>query len=431
MKNFTRWLLTLVLVAIPMMVVVNTASANTELVPASRLVAPYVTLETGRSTFLFLINNSSHDLRGQQSASGASVRGAVHVEFYSKSCNRNNTFVRLSPNDIDQLNVTTSNATVINNDASKVGFADIDVRAGGAGFSFGEVLAAPGIQSNSLIGHVVIADTSSGFTLSYPMAASLGSAATGSGNTIVTRDGSGNAAAAGWTGRYEAYPNHIMVPGFYAEGGSGAGAITASFLTVVSPADGNWYGSVLDVGEGPGQELQSGQAGGPPVGATLMNLGINMFDGCENAFSSPQNAHMLADALSSANVLGTNANRSIWTTACAGLVPGKDELSGIEIGWIDISNTSCARGGVSSTANGACVQTATSASLGRYRGIVGVLWEASLATASLIGGDVARLWGDSDSIVQTETGCQDTGGGAVTPCPYNLTGANGASGILP
>lgn len=447
MKTVTRWLLTLLLVASPMMAVIHTASANTELVPASRLVAPYVTLESGRSTFLFLINNSALDLRG--TASAARV-GAVHIEFYSKSCTRNNTFDRLSPNDIDQINVTTSNATVINADASKVGFADIDVRSGNAGFNFGEALGATAIQANVLLGQVVVADSSSGFTLSYPMAGSLGTGsgalgtsgsigATGSQNVIATRDGAGNAVA--WAGRYEPFPSHIMVPGFYAEGGSGAGAILASYLTVVSPADGNWYGATgggVNFGEGPGQELGSGNAGGPPVGATLMSLGINMWDGCENPFSSPQNVHMLADALSSTNVLGGNANRSIWTTACAGAVPGLDELSGLPIGWIDIVNTSCVRGGTNPIPNaGPCAQNTNVVTSARARGIVGVLFETSTVTGSLVGGDVARAWGDSDSIVQNETGCANSAGGTATGgsvaslCNYSLTGANGIAGILP
>lgn len=443
MKTCTRWLLTLVLAAVPMMAVVNSASANSELVPASRLVAPYVTLETGRSTFLFLINTSALDLRGTASATRV---GAVHIEFYSKSCTRNNTFDRLSPNDIDQVNVTTSNATSINADASKVGFADIDVRSGNAGVNFGEALGAAGIQANVLLGQVVVADSSSGFTLSYPMAAALGSAsssgplgnsgsigASGSQGVIVTRDGSGNANAAGWAGRYEPFPSHIMVPGFYAEGGSGAGAVLSSFMTVVSPADGNWYGGTEDIGEAPGQELGSGVAGGPPVGATLMSLGINMWDGCENPFSSPRNAHMVATALSdAAQGLGPNANRSIWTTACAGAVPGLDELSGLPIGWIDIVNTSCVRGGVSAIPNaGPCNQTVNVATSARTRGIAGVLFETSTVTGSLVGGDVARAWGDSDSIVQSQTGCEDSLNAAVTPCRYNLTDANGVGGMLP
>jgi hypothetical protein len=243
MKTFTRWLGALLLVATPaiMMVAIDFASANTELVPASRLVAPFVSVTSTRPTFLLITNASSKNLVGNTTATG--VDGSIHLEFYNKSCTRTDRFIHLSPNDIDQIDVVATDL----DGGQTVGFVDIDVRAD-------DGAASTSIQENALMGTVVITDTAADFALSYPMAASIGSARLGADFPIVTRDTSSGFALA-WTGRYEPFPTTIMVPGFYALGGTGAGAITESLLAIASPADGNWYGGSSGFGEAPGQQL--------------------------------------------------------------------------------------------------------------------------------------------------------------------------------
>lgn len=430
MKTCTRWLLALLLVATPMLAAIPFASANTELAPASRLVAPLVTLETGRSTFLLITNVSTLELTGTLDATDNNPAGVVHIEFYSKACTPSSDNITLSARDIDQLNVTSTNASSVFADSSKLGFADIDVREAA-------LISSTSRQANALLGEVVITDTVADFALSYPMASSLGSAATGaatsaSAGSIVARGGSG--LAANWTGRYEPFPSRIFVPGFYAEGGTGQGAVsTAStaplgtILAVVSPADGNWYGGSADLGEAPGQSLTA-----LPSGAVLISAGINVWDGCEQVQNFPKTGHTIMDTLG--NLFGTYANRDTapWT-ACPGVKPSKDELSGNPVGWIDVPNVSCSRNDNENVAagigTGACTTAAPTASLGKARGLVGVLFETTTVKSgtTLQGGDVARLWGDFSSISQTQTGCATSDGGtsAGTWCPYSF--ATGSS----
>lgn len=431
MKIYTRWLLVLLLVAAPAIAVVHTASANTELVPASRLVAPLVTLEPGRNTFFLLTNVSALELTGTASTT---VTGVVHVEFYSKACSPSSDNVPLSAGDIDQLNVTSTNANSIFADSSKLGFADIDVRSAA-------LITSTGVQANALLGEVVISDTVADFTLSYPMASSLGSAASGVGTAIVTRNGAG--AAANWTGRYEPFPTRIFVPGYYAEGGTGGGAIsTAStpplgtLLAVVSPADGNWYGgtdTAVEVGEAPGQSLTA-----IPVGSVLIQSGILVWDGCEHQQNFPKSGHTIMDSLG--NLFGAFVNRDTanagagWGDACSDPKPTVDADSnsgGVPLGWIDIPNNSCARNDNANTsggiATGACTTGALTLTLAKPRGIVGVLMEVAtvVGTGVLKGADVARAWGDFSTIT-TQTGCKDSANGTLSGCSYSL-----ATGIAP
>lgn len=415
MKTCTRWLLVLLLLATPMLAAIPFASANTELAPASRLVAPLVTLETGRSTFFLLTNVSSLQLTGTQDTADNNPAGVVHVEFYSKGCSPSSDNVALSEHDIDQLNVTATNASSINADSTKLGFADIDVRTGAQ-------LSATSRQANALLGEVVITDTSSDFALSYPMASSLGSSTTGAASTgttgnIVTRGTTGLAAT--WTGRYEPFPSRIYVPGFFAEGGTGAGSISSSLLAVVSPADGGWYGGgSTGVGEAPGQSLTA-----LPSGAVLISAGINVYDGCEQVQNFPKTGHTIMDSLG--NLFGAFAQRN-WN-ACPGTKPAIDELSGVPVGWVDIPNGSCSRNDnenvTAGIGTGACTTAAPSTTTGKARGIVGVLYEVTVVSSSSTkGADVARAWGDFSSISQTQTACTTSDGGtsAGTKCPYSF-----------
>lgn len=400
MKTFTRWLLALLLVATPMLVALQFASANTELVPSSRLVAPYYDISGSRSTFYLLTNVSTTNLINNAVGSA----GAVHVEFYDKTCTRNDTTVDLSPGDIDQLNVV---AGILPSGSTR-GFSDIDVRASNASLA-----DSTSVRVNALLGEVVITDSAADFALSYPMAASLGSsAASAVGSTIVTRGTDARALA--WTGRYEPFPTRLFVPGFYAEGGTGAGAILNTILAVVSPADGFWYGGTSDVGEAPGQPLAG------PAGTFLIDApGVLVWDGCEHNTSKTLQDHAVIDSLG--NLFGTSVNRTLfpWVSPCGATFAGVDERSGNPVGWIDIPNSSTSR---SQTAAGSATNS------GRVRGLVGVLFESTTvaSTAPIAGGDVARLWG-SFTTITSQSSCQDSGGGSTgANCSYSF-----ATGVAP
>ena len=391
MKSFTRWLFVLLLVVTPMMVAIDFASANTELVPAARLVAPYVTIETGRSTFLMLVNVSSLSL--VKNATGAV--GGVHLEFYDKTCIRSSTTINLSAKDIDQVNVNDVIAGALA--TSKIGFVDIDVRDTTV---FSSPLAASSIRLNALMGEVVVTDSQSDWALAYPMASSIGSASGGTNTSvIVTRNSSG--AAIAWSGRYEAYPNRLFVPLFFAEGSP----VTGTFLAVVSPADGNWHGNGNPTAgansEAPGENLVASS------GTTLINAGAVVFDGCEQHADRPVTGHTLMDTLG--NLFGSSAvNRANWSASncSATTFPGLDELSGNPVGFIDLPN-------VSTTVKGA-------SGIGFRRGMVGIFFEVVAKQT-----DVVRLWADPASVTG-QTGCTFSNpssgvGGGATPCPYTLT----------
>jgi hypothetical protein len=424
MKTFTRWLGALLLVATPviMMVAIDFASANTELVPASRLVAPFVSVTATRPTFLLLTNATTKELLGTQSAT---VDGSIHLEFYNKSCTRTDRSIHLSHFDIDQIDVVATDLAA----GQTVGFVDIDVRDGDSAVS-------TSIQQNALMGTVVITDTVADFALSYPMAASIGSARGGVGNDIVTRNAASGLADV-WSGRYEAFPTTVMVPGYYAEGGTGGGAITESLLAIASPADGNWYGGNLGLGEAPGQVLTTATA--------LINMPtISVYDGCQQSISRNISGHYIADSL--VTLLSVQLNRDQSTPAPLGWTAGKcgiqfgglDELSGAPVGWVNLPNISCVR-----SANHNVVATSTcagasglpgsgSTGLAKIRGVVGILFEVTQVTGALprAGADVTRLWGDP-STIYNQIGCKTSDGGntdvrigtgspVATGCSYNM-----------
>lgn len=397
MKTFTRWLLVLLLVAVPLMAVIQTASANTELVPASRLVAPLVDISTNRSTFLLLSNVT---VGAPILTTAAGTVGGVHIEYYDKTCSRTSQVVQLSPKDIDQINVT----SLVFPGVSKVGFADIDVRNTTV---YTDPLLASGIRENTLVGQVVITDSASDFALSYPMASSLATSANGGAGGVVVTRGVGGAAAS-WQGRYEGFPTRLYLPGFYAEGGSGAGAVLSTFLAIVSPADGNWHGNGTNTGtlaEAPGENLAA------PSGQTLVTLGTIIFDGCEKSIDRPISGHTIMDSLG--NLFGSAVNRDTapWTVANCGVVyPGVDEAGAVPLGWMELPNTSTALKGSSGT---------------RVRGLVGVFFETATGAAGQKVGDVARLWGDPTTLT-SQAGCtfsSSSGGGpgGATACLYSFS----------
>jgi hypothetical protein len=418
MKTFTRWLLVLLLVAIPMMAVVQTASANSELVPASRLIAPYVTNSTsatapvaGQATFLLLSNVTW--------TGGPNTAVNVHLEFYDKTCVRTDRTIVLSIGDTDQFNVTNTITM-----ASGHGWVDIDARSGAGG------LGDPSVQQNQLVGQVLIADTSNDYAFSYPMAASVGSTATGVGGvaaTIVTRNSSGNAVT--WTGRYEPFPTRLILPAYFAE--QTAAPAIVGFLAVASPADGNWYGqgaastictTATGCGEAPGEDLAGT--------GNLITSGTQVWDGCEHAASFPQSGHYVSGTLGGTVAvnnfgIGTLGNRTAWaplgtgtcTSGPSGFPQPDRDLSGEPVGWIDFPNTSVVKRGLAITGTA------------RARGMVGVFFETSLGTGKL--GDASRLWGDRASI-NSQVGCRSSANAAILPlataagqCTYNIVAPDG------
>lgn len=436
MKSFTRVLLLLLLVVAPVLGVVATASANTELVPASRLVAPFIDISSGRDTFLVLTNVSRFIpltrtpfsvSTGSPAVTIASSLGwGVHLEFYDQTCSRTDRVVDLSPQDVDQLDFLVNpnmtgvlaggTASATQSGVAGRAFIDIDVR------TVPSQTGDPSVQANVLLGTVVISDFANDFALAYPAASSIGSAQNGIGNTIVTRDGSGTAVT--WTGRYEAFPPRVMVPGFFAEGtgtGPNAGQVFTTFWVMAAPADGNWSGidsndpnGDLNTGEAPGQGIGDGGEGGLLISGTGL-----LFDGCEHSISKPLTAHYLNNSLGA--IFGTtNTDRANWTKAnCdAGNFPGLDEFSGQAVGWVDFTNNITSKGTIGSTRP----TSSTTGGIGvnRKRGIVGVFVENIIGgTPALHLGDVTRLWGDcsftgDESVASaTKRTCTNSGGGAT------------------
>lgn len=412
MKTFTRWLLTLALAAFPMMAVVNTASANSELVPASRLVAPLYDISGGRNTFFLLTNTSVFRLNGFVPGSV----GAVHVQFYDKTCAPGSTVVNLSEHDIDQLNVTAGIVAA----GSTQGFADIDVRVNPA-----DVANSTSIQMNGLLGEVVIVDPAGDWALSYPMASVVGSSRLGGGlgGAIVTRQITGLPLA--WTGRYDPLPNRLFLPGFYAEGGApaAAGSIGASFLSIVSPADGNWYGSRLpadtNIGEAPGQPL----AAPLPAGQWLVNLiGIHVWDGCEHQLDRQQQGHTVMGSLGT--LFGPALNRGFpWATGagCSPVAfPTNDDANiTVPVGWIDLPSNSRVL-----SATTAFHPLADQAAGNPLRTLAGVFFETTNVNAATItAADTARLWGSRVGLDPGLVICRDSAGAPtfglpVTGCKY-------------
>jgi hypothetical protein len=352
MKSCTRWFLALLVVAAPLMMVVHSASANTELVPAARLLGPYWDVSGSRSTLLLLTNASlAVDLTGPQ--------GRVHLEFYDKTCSRHNVPIELSPGDIDQFDLKNSptDLTQITTLPSKKGWIDVDVRSGSGGRD------RPSIQYNVLMGTIVISDSASDFALAYPMASSIGSSSQGVGGDIVTRSGT----SVQWSGRFEPFPSRVFVAAFFADGGP---LNTTSQLLIAGPANGN-FGGLSDgtVGEAPGADLG---------GATtiLIDSEPQIFDGCENFQSTQLFGHYIDGSLTALFGAGF-VDQSNWNTGTncgTSVFPNVDEVSGAFVGWIEIPNL---------------VESST----GFPRGLVGVLAQSASA-GSVQQGDVGRLWGD-------------------------------------
>jgi hypothetical protein len=455
MRSLFRGILVTLAAAALVFGVMAPAFANTELVPASRLIAPFLDISSGRDTF-YLITNVSQSLNLNQvaflNASGTTIGPyGVHLEHYGQSCLRIDESTGLTPTDIDQFDLLVNSvarnaigagqalgsvtASSTQSGVAGRGWTDIDVRRGS-----GTLTASTSVQANVLLGLVVITDAGGDFALAYPMASVIGTssvttstgAAGAIGGPIVTRNAAGTPTL--WTGRYEPLPYRLFVPAFFAEGtdstGPNAGQTFSAFLAIAGPPDGNW--SNIGNGEAPGQSTGAN--------ATNPNLKLNfiIYDGCEKNFSDNKNSHYLNNTY--AALFGANTNRANWTTAVCGVAfGGRDELSQQAVGWIDITNTavSCGDG-----AAGCPVLTAAlnnpNVGVGQPRGMVGITIENVTATNLKIG-DVTRLWGDPSPwgnpalIVPGSGVIPATCSTGVLPCSYSLvdrvnhndTGQNG------
>jgi len=425
MRAFTRLMIVMLLVGAPLLGVMSSASANTELVPASRLVAPFIDISSGRDTFL-LITNVSNWLPltrtafniGPIGTPGVTVADTlgltVHLEFYAANCTTSSRTIDLTPSDIDQLDLLVnpsligslpgkSPATAFESGVAGRGWVDIDIRrAPGLALS-------QSVQANVLLGTVVISDFANDFAFAFPMAASVGSSATGLGGVIVTRS-----PAILWSGRYEAFPPRLFVPAYFAEGiGTGAnlGQVFSTFLAVAAPADGNWSGidsrdgnATLNNGEPPGLTIGAGGT----IGGDLINIPNSiLFDGCEEFQDRALNGHFINHSLGS--IYSTvSLDRANWTAAnCVNhIFPGLDEFSGQAVGWVDLPN------GLLSNNVAGRSSAATTGGIGvnRPRGMVGVFVENIVGgTPALHLGDATRLWGDC-AFTQVEQANQ--------PCTY-------------
>ncbi len=416
MRSLFRGILGTVAAAALVVGMVVPAFANTNLVPASRLIAPFFDISSGRDTFYLLTNVSNIVNLNQVTFTDAigNTLGpwGVHLEHYGQSCGRVDESDRLTPSDIDQFDLGVSTSSIV---ASSIGagqaigpvtasatqsgvagrgWSDIDVR-----FGSGTLTSSTSIQANVLMGTVVITDSVADFALAYPMASIIGTnygANTsggfgGIGGAIVTRGAFGF--ATNWSGRYEPLPARLLVPAFFAEGtdssGPNAGQLFSAFLAIAGPPDGNWSGS--GNGEAPGQQTSS---------TAIANLALNfiIFDGCEVNFSTNLVSHYLNNFY--ANLFGGTTNRSTWSTAKCGVAfGGRDELSGQAVGWMDITQNNVSAG-VGSSCTTFPTSSATLASPGtgvcQPRGLVGITIENVSGTGIVKGlGDVTRLWGDA------------------------------------
>lgn len=379
------------------------AAANTELTPAARLVAPFFDISEGRNTFLILTNVSrwvrldgkTFPCRPVTNTDGGTCGPfGVHLEFYGQSCKRVDIDALLSPGDVDVLDLGSNpaivgssgpggalgsvplTATGTQSGVAGRGWVDIDVRSGAV-----VQPNSPGVQANVLMGTVIITDAVADTAIEYPMAPSIGISDHGLLGRIVQRNAAGR--ATDWTGRYEPFPRRVFVPSFLAEGVETSGEDHrmgfATFLALAAPADGNWDGS--GNGEAPGQQIGAPGSPGEPL---ILTTAID-FDGCESSVSSPFSSHYVNNFLS--KFLYSIAPRTLWTaTNCTNQVyPGRDELSGQAVGWIDISNQARSCDNTTpGTGEGHCPSYNTSDSTsttftgpgngtGQPRGLVGVL----------------------------------------------------------
>lgn len=432
MKSFRKAVIAAMLAVSPVLAA-GAAWANTELVPGSRLVAPYWDISGDRYTLMLITNVSTRAnliknpatlpatvcaLGGVTTSTTPGVgvttnTCGVHLEFYDKTCTNVDLTIDLSKTDIDQLDLRNdSDLGNVKSLPSGLGWMDADVRRAISGSGH----TSPGVQANVLLGTVIISDSGSDFAVAYPMASSIGSAGAGIGGDIVTRASTGNADA--WSGTYESFPSRVFVPMFFAEG-SNRGLTFSSTLAIAGPAQ------AITGGEAPGQDLGGvGTISGVPFytnPSPLIDADVDVYDACENSASDHRKDHYVfgtLDALFSATV--TAPYNTTCTYPAVDLDRGVPVASTFQGGWIDIRNDLAfgrpTSGGVVGTTN-------------FYpRGLVGVLVQES-ADSTHHTGDAVRLSGDCAAGAGLTTDTRVSGIGCRPD--YSLVNGVGHSDILP
>lgn len=408
---------TLAVSAIP-----KAVDANTELLPGSRLLFPYVDITTGRQTFLLLTNAST------------TLTAPTHLTFYAQNCNRNDQTVILTPLDIAAVSVNAALGSAAalpatpapsgskQTSSDGVGWVDVDVR---------DALNArnsPSYQLNALMGEAVIIDTVKDFAFAYPAAAAQGSGQGATptptstvigGNTrtisahqIVTRATAGDFASA-WTGLYETYASRIFFPAFFAEDLCTATSPTlTAFIAIAGPADGFRK-------EAPGSELNSSTG----AVSTLVNIAGDVFDGEEHSQSVSGFAHHLNGRL--CTTFPTVKARTQYAASGGGSYATLDSTLGAvnAVGWMNLDNTQSTPVGPNpgsatlpnnpdfTTGNGFDTST-------RQRGLTGILFEIQagdlVASVAVKTGDALRNWNDPDQLSELNWPCFGNGSGQLT-----------------
>jgi hypothetical protein len=435
MKGARKVALVLLATALAVAGMVAPALANTELIPGSRLIWPYIDIQSGRETFLLITN------------SGFSAP-SVHIEFYAQNCDQTDRPVFLTSHDIAAIQVSKAvsagffkavSGNAAQQNVAGIGYADADVR-----FPCGSssLISCAGVEYNGLMGIGVILDIPGNFAFAYPAAASQGSAESGmssttliiDGNTVnvpestlVSRDGSGRALL--WSGAYETYPSTMMIPAFFAEDLCSASSPTlTAFISIVAPADA-WRK------EAPSQTLGTGT-----VLVNLTNSGA--CDGEENCISINAAAHMVNGRL--CTVFGDSIKARTEYDTTPGQYATSDSTLGSKnaVGWLELSNTVLSP--TSSTTGPApnpnfkpnVVTSGGTPDSGKFdtslrpRGMVGLVFEIQKddflsftgATGTVRTADAIRTWGDPAT--QIDWPCFGTAGtGGISP-PTLASGAN-------
>ncbi len=441
MKLLRSSLVGLLAVTLAVSAMPKAVSANTELIPGSRLVFPYVDITAGRQFFLLITNASN------------TITAPTHLTFYGQNCVRNDQTMVLTPQDVNVVSVNTALGSAgalgaipapagskqTPNDG--VGWVDVDVR------DVANLRNSPSVRLNALMGEAVMIDTVKNFAFAYPAASSQGSSqafttttAVISGNTrtvvattgstvgtIVTRATAGDFANA-WFGLYETYPSQMLFPAFFAEDLCTASSPTLSaFIAIAGPADAFRK-------EAPGSELNSSTG----AVTTLVNTSGDVFDGEEHTTSVSGFAHQLNGRL--CNVYPTVKARTQYAASGGASYATLDSTLGAvnAVGWFNIDNTQATPVGPApgsatlpnnpdfSTSNGFD-------SAARQRGMVGVLFEIEagdlVAGTAVSTGDVLRNWQDPRQISVLNWPCFGNGtstiGVAQTAKNCNSTGLTG------
>jgi hypothetical protein len=433
MKNVARYLMLVLLATAVVTWTVAPASANTELVPGSRLVYPYIDISTARETFLCVTNAGSHFV-------------PLHVEFYAQNCTKTDQRFDLTAKDLACIQVSSRLSqgsfpavagSAVQQNVAGIGWVDMDVRSPVNCPTASNLAGCPSVEYNGLMGMAIILDVAQDWALAYPAAASQGSAEGGfsdttqiiDGNSVVLPDASivsrtNQGFPTVWHGAYETYPFAHMIPAFFAEDPCTTPAPVglSAFIAMVGPGDG-WRK------EGPGAELGTG--------VLVSLLQSTPYDGAEHSASISASAHhingrlcsVFQDAIRTRDEYHDPPGYGSFDIIPAGVFESKNA-----VGWLEMTNSSLTQStptnGPAAIANNAFTSANGFDTSQRARGMVGIIFEIQQGDFLSLGGasgfvktaDVVRSW--ADPATQIDWGCFNTAGtGGRTP-PTQVPGAN-------